>query len=258
MSDFYSILGVAKNATADDIKRSYRRLASQHHPDKGGDVKKFQEIEEAYRILSDPSKREEYDNPQRQTNFHFSQAPFNFDEIFAQFGTRFGQQSRPAQTARATVPITLLDIARGAKKLINISTPAGSNNIEITIPQGIEDGDQVNYGNIAPGGIDLVIVFRVMTDPIWQRRGADLTTKKDLSIWDLILGGSFCIDDILGNTLEMAIPPNAQPGTVLRVKGRGLKARMGAVGDMLVTLNAKIPTVIAPEIIDAIRANRDR
>ena len=93
MIDHYSTLGVSKNSNADDIKKAYRKLASQHHPDKGGDTSTFQKIEEAYRILSDPQQRQQYDNPMMQGNpfqgfpgggFQFNMNGFNMDEMFGQ------------------------------------------------------------------------------------------------------------------------------------------------------------------------------
>ena len=87
MKDHYATLGIGRGASDAEIKRAYRRLASQHHPDKGGDTARFQAVEEAYRILSDPAARQEYDNPRPQA--HFSATGFNLDEIFTMFGTRF-------------------------------------------------------------------------------------------------------------------------------------------------------------------------
>ena len=92
MRDHYQTLGVDRGASADEIKRAYRKLASKYHPDKGGDTQRFQEIEEAYRVLSDPVARQHHDSPAAQASFH--SAAFNFDEIFNMFGTRFQQPQR--------------------------------------------------------------------------------------------------------------------------------------------------------------------
>ena len=112
MTDHYATLGVAKTATADEIKRAYRRLASQHHPDKGGDTAQFQKIEEAYRVLSDPAQRQRYDNPQPNFGgFSFQQGQ-NLHDIFGQmFGQNspFGSQ-RPKSHIRMTIWITLADV----------------------------------------------------------------------------------------------------------------------------------------------------
>ena len=90
MKDYYSTLGVARTATDDEIKRAYRKLASQHHPDKGGDKAQFQAVQEAYSVLSDAQRRQEYDNPRSQA--HFAAGPgFNFDDIFGMFGVNMRQ-----------------------------------------------------------------------------------------------------------------------------------------------------------------------
>ena len=93
MKNYYQILGVEKSATADDIKRAFRRLASQHHPDKGGDTVKFQEVQEAYGVLGDDAKRAEYDNPRPQfSGFPGGGGGFNMHDMFGQmFGQQFGQ-----------------------------------------------------------------------------------------------------------------------------------------------------------------------
>jgi len=90
VKDYYSILGVSKSSTEDEIKKAYRKLAMQHHPDRGGDEAKFKEIEEAYRVLSDSDQRRQYDNPGVHVNFNdFSGSPFDFDSIFSMFGAQF-------------------------------------------------------------------------------------------------------------------------------------------------------------------------
>ena len=200
MKDYYQTLGVGRTATADEIKKAYRKLASQHHPDKGGDTARFQELEEAYRTLSEPEKRAQYDNPQPQGfgGFQQSGAPFDFNTIFDMFGTRF-QQPQPARHARMTLWITLADVARGGSKTVSIGSAAGVNAVEIEVPLGIEDGNTVQYHRIAPGGADLLVTYRVRPDAGWGRNGTNLTMDHRVSIWDLIIGGETTVTDILGN-----------------------------------------------------------
>ena len=259
MTDHYATLGVPKTASADEIKRAYRKLASQHHPDKGGDVKKFQEIEQAYRILSDPQQREQYDNPQPDFGgFQFNNGGFDFDSIFNIFGARFqqpGQQRRPSY-ARMVLWINLSDVALGGRRAVSVGTNTGTQTVEIEIPQGINDGDNIQYSGLAPGGGDLVITYRIHPSREWQRQGAHLITEKTINLWDLILGAELPLNDILGNQILLTIPPRTQPGTVLRLRGRGLPTRNGNQGDLLVHVHTQLPDTIAPEIIEAIEQNR--
>jgi molecular chaperone DnaJ len=261
MTNHYQTLGVNRDAGPDEIKRAYRRLASQHHPDKGGDKTKFQEIQQAYDTLGNDQKRAEYDNPlSRNAGFGFqsgSNGPFNFDSIFDIFGARFQhphQQMR--QIARMTLWITLTDVAQGGRRTVSIGTQQGTQAIEIEIPLGINDGDTVQYPQVAPGGLDLQITFRIHPNPAWSRNGLNLTQEHTLSIWDLILGTEITVADISGNHLTVTIPAGTQPNAVFRLKGRGLKPRTGAPGDMFVQIQARIPTVIDPELREMIRQIR--
>lgn len=261
MSDHYATLGVARTATPDDIKKAYRKLASQHHPDKGGDVKKFQEVEEAYRILSDPDKRSQYDNPQPQGfpggfAFHAG-APFNFGDIFEMFGQRRGpNQEFQRRTVRMSLWIRLTDVATGGRRPVSVSTPQGTQTIEIEIPLGINDGDSIQYHGLAPGGQDLVVQFRVHPDQFWHRDGLNLITEQTVPIWDLILGCELKMNSITGQDLLVTVPPRTQPKTVLRLRGKGLKDTHGHVGDTLVRIATRIPDTINPDLIDAIEKYR--
>lgn len=253
---YYDVLGVSRTATSDEIKRAYRRLASQHHPDKGGDTGKFQEIEAAYRTLSDNQKRAEYDNPRHV----FGQQPggewqragsqFNFDDIFSMFGARF---NAPRGHARMNLWITLQDVAQPGTKMVSVGTAAGTQTIEIEIPAGIGDGDNVQYPGLAPGGQDLVVTFRIRPDNKWQQQDTNLITNLSLSIWQLVAGDEVPVVDIRGTELMLTVPAMTQPGALLRVKGRGLKDRNGKNGDMLVRMIARVPNKISPELLAAIQ-----
>ena len=254
MSDFYTILGVGKTATADEIKRAYRKLASQHHPDKGGDTAKFQQIEEAYRTLGDPEKRAEYDNPQVHVRHGFGggmgDMPFNMNAIFEMFGARPADQTQSHRTARIQLWISLLDVATGGERLIAVNSPTGTSNVEITIPPGIEEGDTVRYARSGPGGADLMVTFRIRPDDRWQRQNEHLVLTHPTTMWDLILGGDTVITTITGEQLKVGIPAMTQPGTTLRVRGHGLprKHQSTSRGDILIKLQARLPDVVPEEL----------
>ena len=260
MTNLYETLGVRSDATTDEIKLAYRRLASQHHPDKGGDKNRFQEIQKAYDTLGDTNRRAAYDQPQPQ--FHnfgsHAQGPFDFQTIFDIFGTRFQQGHQPRQQiARMSLWVTLQDVAQTTRKTVSVGTPQGTQVIEIDIPAGINDGDTVQYPGIGPGGLDLQITYRIHPNPKWSRQGPNLTTEHAVTVWDLIQGAEVEVRDILGYNLSLSIPPRTQPGTTFRLRGRGLGQRGGTAGDMFVRVQAVIPDHIDPVILHAIaQANK--
>jgi curved DNA-binding protein len=256
--DHYKTLGVNSTATPDEIKKAYRKMASLHHPDKGGNTAKFQEVQTAYDVLSDLDKRQEYDNPKPQFgNFgqhpHPSGQPFDFETIFDVFGTRFNQtKQRQAPVSRVNVTISLTDVVTGGKRTIGLG---GRNTIEIDLPKGINNGDSVQYRGIAPGGGDLVITFRVREDPEWQRDGANLYTQHVVDVWDLILGTESVVKDVLGQTVTILIPRGTQPGARLRLRGKGLPSKIG-VGDIIVQIQASIPDDIPEDLLNMIKQKR--
>jgi DnaJ-class molecular chaperone len=256
MTDYYAALGVPKTATADEIKRAFRKLASQHHPDKGGDTQKFQTIQEAYAIIGDEQKRAEYDNPRPQfSGFHGHPGGVNINDIFGQmFGQQFAQQQQHPRRShvRMTLWISLLDVATGGKRTVSLGTQSGVSAVEIEIPLGIGDGDNVQYEGIGPGGTDLVVQFRISPDKKWSRQELHLIQEIKLDIWNLILGGEVTVDTLTGKTLSAQVPAQTQPGTSLRLKGQGLKNRNGQVGDIFLKIQTFIPDHIAPELIEAI------
>ena len=261
MTDYYAALGVSKTATADDIKRAFRRLASQYHPDRGGDTKKFQAIQEAYATLGDEQKRAEYDNPRPQFGgFHGHPGGVNINDIFGQmFGQQFAQQHQHPRRGhvRMTLWISLLDVATGGKRTVSLGTQSGVSAVEIEIPLGIMDGDNVQYEGIGPGGSDLVVQYKVSPDRKWQRDGLNLTQEVRIDIWNLILGGDLIIDTLNGKTLNTRVPARTQPGTVLRLKNQGLRDRAGQTGDIMIRVQAQIPENIPSGILDAIQKHRE-
>jgi curved DNA-binding protein len=262
MSDHYQTLGVQRNAGPDEIKKAYRKLASQHHPDKGGDKAKFQSIQSAYDTLSDQQKRSQYDNPMPQgMHFEFNNGGggFDFNNIFSMFGAQFQQQHPGHQThTRMSLWVTLQDVAQGGKRPVNVGTQQGSMTIEIEIPLGLNDGDNIQYPGIGPGGTDLIVNFRIHQHPKWQRNGLSLITDHQISVWDCLVGGETTIKDILGNQLTLSIPPLTQPGSLLRLKGRGLASRQNAPGDLLVRIHAKMPNKLSDDLANLIKEEQKK
>jgi DnaJ-class molecular chaperone len=252
MQNPYQTLGVDRNASPDEIKRAYRRLASKHHPDKGGDKTRFQEIQAAYEAITNP--RPNTQNPFGHTNNGGNNGAFDFDHIFNVFGARFQQpHQRMQQQARMSLWITLKDAAQGGRRSITVGTAQGTQVVEIEIPAGINDSDSVQYPGIGPGGMDLIISFRIHPDAQWTRQGLDLITEHVLDMWDLILGTELQVRDILGHTLSVNIAAGTQPGTMMRLRGRGITARTGQAGDLLIKIQTRIPTDIPEDLVKQIR-----
>jgi curved DNA-binding protein len=256
MQDHYATLGVSRTATAAEIKQAFRKLASQHHPDKGGDTAKFQAIQSAYDTLGDAAKRAAYDNPAPQFSGFPGGAQFNsMHDIFSMFGQGFpGQQRR--NHVRMSLWVNLSDVATGGRRPVSINTGQGQSTVEIEIPLGLNDGDSIQYAGLAPGGQDLVITFRIQPDRVWQRNALNLSCEQTVSIWDLILGGDLVVRSITGESLTVTIPVNTQPGTVLRLRSQGLRDQQGRRGDIHVKLAARIPQPVPPELIAAIQQHR--
>lgn len=251
MLDHYQTLGINRTASPEEIKRAYRRLASQHHPDKGGDTQRFQAIQQAYDVLSDPAQRQVYDNP--QTEFQFGPGVnfgFNFDEVFQMFNQQRGSQHR---VMRISVWVSLEDIATGGQRIISLATSTGAHNVEIDIPMAINDGDAVRYLQIGPNREDLVIQYRIRPHPAWTRQNLDLTATVPVSIWTLIEGGNVEVRDIRGQCLELTVPRDSKPDTVLRLRHKGLDDGKGSKGDMYARLTAHIPYPVPDDLRALIR-----
>ena len=244
MKDHYSILGVDKSATHDQIKRAYRKLAMQHHPDRGGDENYFQQIQTAYDTLSDAQKRAEYDQPQGfYTNKH------NFDDILDQYFTQFDLRSQ-MRNSRIGVWITLAEVATGGPKLLTLSQGRQTLPVQIDIPQGVQDGEAVRYPKLLPNNQDLVVEFRIQPDHNWTREGLDLWCKTQLNFWQLIVGTEITINSITGSAYKLQVPACTKPDGVLRLKGKGLQRHRHNAGDIFVRIQATMPEHVPDEIVD--------
>jgi DnaJ-class molecular chaperone len=121
VNDYYQTLGVSQNASDSDIKSAYRKLASKHHPDKGGDPEQFKKVQQAYDVLGDAQKRAEYDNPAHGIHINTGDAAFDFDNIFQMFGARMDPRAQ-MRNSRINLWISLEDVARGGPRLISLTT----------------------------------------------------------------------------------------------------------------------------------------
>ena len=262
MTDYYQTLGVDRGASQDDIKRAYRGLASKHHPDKGGDTVKFQEIQAAYATLSDPQKKEEYDNPRPQFHGGGGGMPPGFEDIFSHmfggggspFGDMFGQRRpQPVRNRNLNLQtqITLEEAFHGKELIATIQLPSGRDQVlEVKIPAGVSDGITLrlagmgddSVGNTPRGDIHLSV--HVMPHRVYQRQGDDLVKLLSVSCLDAIIGKSVQFDTIDGRTLEVTIAPGTQHGQTLAVQGYGMPNMANAYmkGRLLLNINITVPT----------------
>lgn len=266
--DYYTALGIEKTATGADIKKAYRKLASQHHPDKGGDKEKFQQIQEAYAVLSDENKRAQYDNPHPNGfNFDYNNDPrFTSDvnDLFAHF---FGQgrsnpfnqqqqQHRQNPIYRTRVGVSLIEAYNGDEKMLQMQTPSGTKVIKIDVPKGVQSGDKIRYDNVIENGT-LIIEFIVTPDLRFERKGWDLYSNLPVSVLDLIVGTKIKFTTISGKTLEINIKPETQPYMQLKMGSQGMPKPDGTFGDQILLIKPYIPANIDSEIIESITKHQD-
>jgi curved DNA-binding protein len=236
MSDYYSTLGVLKTANQDEIKRAYRKLAAQHHPDRGGNKERFQEIQAAYDTLSDPEKRSQYDNPQPQFHFHQGGMPPGFEDIFSSFGGSpfgdiFGRRNYRQRNKNLSLQTTidLTDAFNGRELLANITLPNGKDQtLQIKIPAGIQDGTTLRLSGMgddaipnAPRG-DLHLTVNVSPHPIFRRHGDDLIRTLTINCIDAMLGKTIRVTTIDNKNLDVNIAPGTQHGSILSINGFGM------------------------------------
>jgi DnaJ-class molecular chaperone len=257
--DYYSTLGLKRGASEADIKKAYRSMAMKHHPDRGGDEKKFKEISQAYEFLTDPQKKQMIDmgmDPNSQPGrgqgnpfeFHFNQG--NFEDIFSNFGFGFGTRPmRRNKSFNINVEITLEEVLSGKELNAEVGVPGGrSRVINISIPPGIDGGQQIRYegmgddsiSGIPPG--DLHVNVYVKLHPLFKREGDSLVYEKSISVWDALLGTTINIDTLNGKNLDITVPPGTQPETILSCRGEGLpNMRTRQRGNLLIKIKVSIP-----------------
>jgi curved DNA-binding protein len=275
--DYYEVLGISKNATEDDIKKAYRKLARKLHPDVNPNDKtaheKFQKINEANEVLSDPEKRKKYDQygenwehgeeyeqarksqarnaSGSSQNFSGGFDSSDFSDFFgSMFGgsggnTRAGQNRFRGQDYTSELEVFLEDAYTTHPKTIRIH----DKNIRITIPAGIENGQTIKlkgYGgkgiNGGPDG-DLLITFSIPNSALFKRLGNDLYTTVTIDLFTAILGGEKTIDTLAGK-IKLKIAPETQNGQKTRLKGKGFPVykKEGAFGDLYITYQILLPT----------------
>jgi curved DNA-binding protein len=275
--DYYKALGVDKNATQEDIKKAYRMLARKLHPDLNPNDKeahkKFQQINEANEVLSDPEKRKKYDrygkdwqhaeqfeqarqSQQRSRPFgretftgDFAEGEFSdfFTSMFGDMGTGGFHQRQTkfrGEDYHAELQLNLSDVYKSHQQVITVN----GKNIRITIPAGVENGQKIKirgYGgpgiNGGPNG-DLYITFHIINNTKFRRDGDDLHATVEVDLYAAVLGGDVIVDTLDGK-VKVKVTPGTQNGSKIKLKGKGFPVykKEGELGDLVVTFHVKIP-----------------
>jgi curved DNA-binding protein len=304
--DYYEILGVARTASAEDIKKSYRRLARKYHPDvsKEKDAEqKFKEVQEAYEVLKDPEKRAAYDQlgsdwksgqqfrppPDWASGFEFGGGSSRargsgahafteegFSDFFSSlfggaspFGAGARRQQQSGRDHHARIDIELEEAFGGGTRTLDLKRPElkpdgtlelRSHTVRVTIPAGVTDGQLIRLtgqGEAAPGGGrpgDLYLEVRIRPHRLYQVEGRDVTLTLPIAPWEAALGATVTVPT-LGGQVDMHVPPDAQSGQKLRLRGRGLPGQ--PPGDAYVQLKVVLPPANSPaarELYEEMRA----
>ncbi len=266
--DYYAVLGVSKNATDADIKSAYRRKALEWHPDRNktpGATEKFKEINEAYEVLSNPQKKQTYDqfgSDAFSQSAQGGQGPFSYTyrtyggspasagfegfdfggfsdpfEIFEQFfGGGFSPGRQRTRREVYQITLTFLEAAKGIERTVDIK----GRPYKIKIPAGVDEGSRVRFG-------DFDIVVSIAPDKIFSREGLNVVVNQELDFVSAILGTQIDVPTIDG-PVEIKVPSGTQPGTVIRLRGRGIHdSRYNHAGDQYIKIHLKLPAKLSGE-----------
>ena len=254
-----------KGASEEEIKRAYLKLDGQHHPDKGCDTARFQEIQSAYETLSDPQKRAEHDNPNPFQHFghqgpHGSHFEFHFggggpEDLFQQFfnqgfgGNPFARQHQPRRNKdlRVQLNVSLASTLDQQKKSISVQTTKGDRyNVDVDIPRGVNNGTTIKYTQMGDNMFDtltrgdLYVIINVENDNRFELHGINLLTHLDIDSIDAMLGTEQTVTGVDGREFKVKIPQGCQYDTKFGLQGQGLfEMNSPHRGDLIVNVRVK-------------------
>jgi molecular chaperone DnaJ len=279
--DYYDALGVAKDAPAAEIKKAYRKLARDLHPDKNpGDAEseaRFKEVSEAYDVLSDETKRKEYDEaralfgggafrtgPSGTTTFDMSDifggGATNINDLFGGLFGNAGMRTPAPQRGQdfsADVSLGFDEALQGATLPLQLSTPgAEPRTITVRVPAGVRDGARVRIPGRGAAGQrggpagDLYVTVHVGSHPLFGRTGDDLTLTVPVTFSEAALGTTLRVPTLDGSVV-LKVPAGTPSGRTFRVRGRGVPRKKGS-GDLLVTVEVAVPQSLSADAREAL------
>ena len=257
--DYYNILGVDRNASESDLKKAYKKLSMQHHPDRtGGSDTKFKQVNEAYSTLKDPQKRQQYDNPQPQGfGPNGFQGMGGFEDIF---GSMFGQQQRQRQMRNQDVALNysleFKEVFTGVGVNIQYNLPSGRTGyLDAAIPPGVQNGSTVKFAGLGDDSIsglpngNLILKVKVGRDPIWQRDGNNIHATRQINVLDFIVGTIIEVVTPINRKFSLTVPAGTKPGTTFSITGHGIPdVHTKRLGNIHIKLDAKMPILNEQEM----------
>jgi curved DNA-binding protein len=277
MKNFYDTLGVSETASEKEIKDAFKSLAKKYHPDRGGDEKKFKEINEAYDTLKNSEKRQEYDTLRKYGNrnmgagqgFNFNTGDFFNEDVFQDFFSGFGfgpgrgqtrtyrHKPRTNSSINIRIALSIKEIYNATEKTVSVKLPSGRDEIvHLKIPAGVQNGVVFKYRglgddtdkNLERG--DLLCTVTVLDSDGYTRKGNDLYTDKTISCFEAIRGTEFKLKTLDDRILNVKIPAGTQPGGMIVVKGHGMPVQdtLNIKGNIYVKIHILIPQLSAKDL----------
>ena len=282
MKNYYDMLDVSESASNKEIKQAFKKLAKQHHPDRGGDQTKFKEANEAYDTLKNPSKRQEYDTIRKYgesmggegSGFHFTQAGVSdnvFEEFFSGFnfanqsGSPFRRTYRTRSKANKSInvrmAISIKEAMNNLEKTISYKLPSGKNEFAtVKIPAGVQNGVTFKYRGMGddtnkslPRG-DLMVQMSVLDSDGYTRKENDLYTDKTIDCFQAIRGFELRLKTLTDTIIKVQVPPGTQPNTLIACKGQGMPIHktLNIRGNLYVKIMVLIPQ-LSPDDLKKIK-----
>lgn len=286
----YEILGVAKTADDEEIKKAYRKLAMKYHPDRNpGDStceEKFKEVKEAFELIETSEKRAKYD-AYGTGRPGTSSSTFN-EDIFADFFKEYGftkasqqsddsewirelhrksrqrhQAAFPNENANMEMTITLADAFHGKQLTISYRIDGEQRSVLLNVPAGIDTGKSIrcagagSHANKSMVAGDLFVKINVADDPAFHREGSTLIIKRKIPLFELITGTTIRIKTIDNKEFDVAVRQGTKPGTRIRIPGYGMSIlNSSSRGDLLVELDYEWPTSLSQELIEFLKSHK--